>query len=380
MFRLVVVGTLVIALLGYLIYGQLNPPAATYSGHVEADEIRLGSRVGGRVLQVLVQEGEVVSPGQALVRLDPFDLLERLKEAQFQLSARQAELQRVQSGFRPEEKAEAQARVGQAQAVLDRLNNGPTEQEIEAARAQVQSAAAEEQVAAENFARARELIANAAISQQELDAARERYTQGSALLRAAQAVLSELEIGTREELVREAEQHLEELKQRAQIINDGYRTEEITQAEALRDASQAAVNALQLQVQELEIVSPIAGAVEALDLQPGDLVPAGAPVISILDRSSMWVRAYIPQTIQELQVGHAVALQVDSLPDHWMQGTITFVAREAEFTPSNIQTREERTKQVYRVKISLVPEDLSKLRPGMTAEVQFDNSRMSNGR
>ncbi len=121
------------------------------SGFIEADEIRLGSRVGGRVLQVHVEEGQTVKQGTVLVELEPFDLLERERELELSLAAREAEYKRFIAGFREEEKAQAKAKLDQLQARLDLLRAGPRKQEIEAARGRLALADAAKRLAEQDF-------------------------------------------------------------------------------------------------------------------------------------------------------------------------------------------------------------------------------------
>jgi multidrug resistance efflux pump len=141
-----------------------------------------------------------------------------------------------------------------------------------------------------------------------------------------------------------------------------------------RDAAQAALDVLRQQKTDPTVRTPIDGVIDSLDLRQGDLVPAGAPVLSVLDNSHMWVRAFVPENRVGLRPGQHVDVTVDSLGPQRLQGEVTFVAREAEFTPSNVQTPEERSKQVFRVKIALT-EQLDKLRPGMSADVWLDSIR-----
>ena len=101
------------------------------------------------------------------------------------------------------------------------------------------------------------------------------------------------------------------------------------------------------------------------------MVAAGAPVLSMIDHRHLWVRAYVPQNRIALQVGQRLRVTVDSLPHQEFIGTVTFIARQAEFTPSNIQTPEERAKQVFRIKVALEKGGES-IRPGMTADVWLD--------
>ena len=148
---------------------QQRSTALKVSGFVEAFEIRVGSRVGGRVKTVHVEEGQCVDRGDPLVELEPFDLLERLAETQALRAESQAKLDRLQAGFRPEEVAQAQARVDQLGANLAKLERGPRQQEIDSAQAEVELAESELSLATIRQRRAETLLAQNAVSREEYD-------------------------------------------------------------------------------------------------------------------------------------------------------------------------------------------------------------------
>ncbi|MCA9265575.1 MAG: efflux RND transporter periplasmic adaptor subunit [Planctomycetales bacterium] len=368
LFLLAVVG---IALVGLIVYSQTKPELARVSGFVEADEIRLGSRVGGRVAAVHVEEGDEVAAGMPLVDFEAYDLRERERELQLKLAGFEAAYARYQAGYRPEEIAQAKAKLAQLQARLDLLKAGPRDQEIEAARGQLTLAEAQQKLAERTFRRVSNLVEQNTVSRQELDNAREALEASSAAVLVRQQELALLEAGTREEELREAEARVEEAKQAWQLMQEGYRAEDVEQARASRDAAQAALDALQRQKDELTIESPLDGRIESSELRPGDMVAPNAPVLSMMDLSQLWVRAYVPQNRVGLRVGQTVLVSVDAFPDEDFRGTVSFVSRRAEFTPSNVQTPEERSKQVYRIKVML-SDTRGRLRPGMTADVWLD--------
>ncbi len=369
--RFVLLALVVGALLVLVFYSKWYPEQARVSGFIEADEIRLGSRVGGRVASVHVAEGQLVKKGLVLVELEPFDLLEREAQFEYSLAAREAEFKRFSTGFRDEEKSQSKAKFEQLQARFDLLKSGPRKEEIEAARGRLTVAQVERKLAEKNAARLGKLARANAASRQELDNANEALEAAAANEVVRQQELSLLEAGTRQEEMQEAAARLEESRQAWQLMEHGYRSEEVDQAKASRDAAQAALDAIRQQKEELRIKSPIDGAIEALDLQPGDMVAAGAPVLSMLDKNNLWVRAYVPQNRIGVKVGQRVRLTVDSYPDTPFTGTISFVARQAKFTPSNVQTLEERSKQVFRIKVA-ISDKRDLLRPGMTADVWLD--------
>lgn len=371
--RFGIVALVIAILLGLIAYSKFRPVSSRVSGFIEADEIRVGSRLGGRVLQVHVSEGQRVQQGQLLVQLEPFDLLQREQEAAESLAALEADYQRLQAGFRSEEIAQAEARVQQHEARHDLLVAGPRPQEIEAARGRLQFAESEQVLAQQNYNRSKRLIVENAISQEEFDSTMERLEATSALIVVRKQELELLLLGSREEEIREAKARLEEAEQAWALEKNGYRKEEIERARAARDAAQAALEVIREQKKELAITCPIDGVIEALDLQKGDLVPTNAPVLSIMDTSHLWVRAYVPQNQVGLQVGQTLSMTVDCFPDETLQGEISFISREAEFTPSNVQTPEERAKQVFRIKVNLKdPRD--RLRPGMSVDVWLDSA------
>jgi multidrug resistance efflux pump len=116
----------------------------------------------------------------------------------------------------------------------------------------------------------------------------------------------------------------------------------------------------------------VKGTIEALELEPGDLVPPDAPVVSIMDHGRLWVRAYVPEDELDLSVGDVLEVSTDSYSGERFGAKITFIARQAEFTPSNVQTPEERSKQVFRIKVELI-EGVDRLRPGMAADVWLES-------
>lgn len=358
----------VVVLIGLIAASQLRTPAARVSGVVEADEIRVGSRVGGRVAAVEVAEGDRVVAGQSLIVLEPFDLLQQEDEARQTWAAREADYQRLRAGLRAEEIAQARARLDQAEARLDLLRAGPREQEIAVARERVRVAAAELALAKQNHTRNSELFAREAISREEFDRTIEQLEAADGLASVRRQELELLELGAREEEVREAAALVEQQRQAWELAKSGYRPEEVAQARAARDAAQAALDAAVVRKQELVIRAPVDGTIEALDLQPGDLAPAGAPVLSLLDARRLWIRAYVPQNRVGVRVGQLLAVTVDSADEQRFEGRVTYVARQAEFTPSNVQTPAERDKQAFRIKVELTDAP-AWLRPGMSADV-----------
>ena len=368
MLKIVAFIVIAVVLIGLLFVSQQKSGPLIVSGFVEADEIRVGSRVGGRVLRILVDEGTSVHAGTTLVELEPFDLLERKAEAQQLLAQMAATYDKMTAGFRVEEVAQAKARRTQIEADLDKLRNGPRPQEISAAEADLRLANAELELARTVYQRAETLFGKQAADKNTLDEATTHLKVAQAAVDARTEQLALLQEGSRTEDIARAEAQLDEADQELKLRQNGYRTEEVAEAKAKRDAFGAVVRAIEKQLEELRIFAPTESVVESINLQPGDLLSANAPAVALVDRQRLWIRAYVPENHLNLVTGQAVAVRIDSFPGRIFKGEIVFVARQAEFTPANVQTPEARLKQVFRIKVKLT-DGLDVLRPGMAADV-----------
>jgi multidrug resistance efflux pump len=366
---------------GLVFYSQWRPKAQTISGFVEAHDVRIGSRVGGRVKDVLASEGAKVGYEQELLKLEPFDLEERLAEAKAEAEARESELNRMTHGFRPEEIAEAQARRDQLAARLARLQAGPRPQEVAIARDRLKSAEAQRAQTAPLLKRKKDLFDRGQITATEWEEAMQKDIDAAALVAIRTQELSLALEGTRKEEIEEAKAQLAEAEAVLTLRKSGFRAEDIEAAKAAAAAAQAALRMIDEQYKELTIIAPRQDAgvatkkdeapfvVEAFDLRPGDLVTANAPVLSLRDKSSKWIRAYVPESDLKLApLGRKVQVTIDTFPGKTFEGEITFVSPQAEFTPRNVQTIEERSKQVFRIKVTLKDPD-DQLRSGMIGDV-----------
>ena len=358
---------------GLLLWSQQQRELQRVSGVIEADEIRLGSRVGGRVKAVLVEEGSTVSEGEPLIELEPYDLRQRLAEAQAMAQQRREEYKIRTAGLRQVEIDQARARYERNLARVSRMERDALPEELAAARAQVELANAQLERAQQSQRQLKEAVARRpdVVTEEELNLAEEEVRVAQATVKVREEELKILAIGTREEERREARAQLAEALAALKQAEDFYREEEQAQAKAALDAAEAAVKVIERQIEELTISSSVSGVVEAMELQPGDLVAPGAPVISVLDTGRLWVRAYVPQGELDIELGQAMTVTVDAYPDRRFDAEVTFVSRQAEFTPSNVQTFEERAKQMFRIKVTLreIADEEIQLRPGMTADV-----------
>jgi len=366
--RIALFVVVIAALAGVLVYSQHRQPAEKVSGFIEAHDIRVGSRVGGRISRVVVNEGDEVKKGDVLLELEPFDLQEKLKQAQADLAQKQAQLQRLENGNRPEEIAQAQARRDGLAAKYDELKAGPRQAEIIEAQAFMDHANVQMKIAQDNFDRVSKSFAARGASQDEMDRATSQLRDAQAEVAVRKARLDSLNEGYRKEDIAAAAAQLAEADAGLALMKAGARAEDVAAAKSAVDGQNAVIAALQRQLAELKITAPADGKIEAVDIRAGDLLPANAPALSMLESSELWVRAYVPEDRMNLKLGDKVRVTVDSVKGDFT-GEVTFVSRQAEYTPSNVQTVEGRSKQVFRIRVTLDEAGKKKLRAGMSADV-----------
>lgn len=287
------------------------------SGTVEATEVVISFRMPGILRERPVDEGDAVRQGDLLAALDQREAAARLRQAEAAVTYSRARLQELEAGYRPQEIAEAQAQVIQAQAHLGNLRD-------EARRAEA-------------------LYQDRAISRRQ----RDRDVTAA----------------------RVAEGQYQAARERLALLREGYRHESIAAARAQLEEAQAAAAVAQSVLDDMTIVSPMAGVVTRTHAEVGETVAAGRAVLTVNDLARPWVRVYIPESsIGKVRLGTQAEVRVDSFPGRAFLGRVTYVAAQAEFTPKNVQTQEERVKLVFGVDVRVDNPD-GALKPGMPADV-----------
>jgi multidrug resistance efflux pump len=339
------------------------------SGIVEADDIHVGSKIGGRVLKVVAREGQTVKAGEVLVLLEPRELDASLAEAQAAMRQAQAKLALLTAGYREEEIEQAEAAMKQSQAELSQLVAGPRQQEIDQARADWLAAKAQAENSRKLQRRMEDLSRRDLIAKQDFDDAQAKAEESEQKMKSARERYDLVLAGTRTEEIERARQRLAEAEAKLRQLKRGFRKEEVAQAKSEAEAARARVELIRSQLDETVIKAPVDAVVEVLDLEPGDLVGAGKPMATLLRTNSLWVRAYLPEAkLGFVKTGAKVTVRVDSFPQRDFAGIVRRVSRQAEFTPRNVQTWEERVLQVFQTEVVIDDPDHI-LRPGMNADV-----------
>ncbi|MDE2369926.1 MAG: secretion protein HlyD [Burkholderiales bacterium] len=298
--------------------GGGEPTVAALYGNVDIRDVNLAFRVGGRVAEVKVDEGDRIQPGQALATLDPLPLRHQLQSAQAQLASVTARNALLHAGFRSEDIAQAQARA-------------------EAARAALRDAETQ-------LARQQAMVPAGASPQRALDSARAARDQAAANVAAADAALRE--------------------------SRGGYRKQEIAESDAQLQQAKANVAGAQLALDDAVLVAPDAGIVLTRVVERGAMVAPGSTAFNVSLTRPVWVRAYAPEPqLGQYASGSAVTLATDSRPGKSYHGVVGFVSPQAEFTPKSVETSDLRTSLVYRLRIVVQDPD-DQLLQGMPVTVR----------
>lgn len=339
---------------------------ARVTGTIEGTTIGIGSRVGGRIAEVLAKEGDTVAAGDIIVRLECTEQEAAVAAAKAKLAQAEATLQRLETGARPEELEQARAAAEAAEAAYLMALNGARSEEIEAARAIADSARAQRDTARADFDRIQKLFEGRAVSQQMFDQALHRLEAAEAQFTAAREQLDLLASGTRNEQIQMAKADRDRAAAAFDLLKNGTRKEDIDAARAARDAAQAELARAEVLLGEMTVKSPRNAVIESFDLHAGDIIAPG-PMLRLTDPDDLKLIVYVSAlALGQLHLGDTITFTTDAHGDETFSGSITYIAPSGEFTPRNLQTEEERVQQVFGVRISFDSHG-GKLRPGMAA-------------
>jgi HlyD family secretion protein len=289
------------------------------SGNIEVTDVEVSFRMAGWVEARPASEGQTIRKGELVARLDHTELAQQAALREAEVAAFEAELAALTAGSRPQEIAAAQAAVAQAEAELERARL--------------------------EFERQKSLFERRVTSEQNFEVARSSYEAAAA--------------------------KLQEAREQLDLVREGPRQEEITRARARLDQAKQSLAIARTRLGYATLEAPLSGMVLSENVESGEYVVPGVPVVTIGDLVHAWVRAYVNETdLGRVKPGQKVCVTTDTYPDKVYPGELTFISSEAEFTPKNVQTTEERVKLVYRIKIEIANPDLE-LKPGMPADAQI---------
>jgi len=307
-----------IAAVRYFEHASKNGRIAA-SGTIEATEVEIASKVTEQIQQITIDEGDRVEKDQLLVALDRRELEAQLKAAQAQRLAAQANLKNLEAGSREQEIKKAEAALEEAQANAEKTRS--------------------------DWERLDRLHKDKVASDQEWEQARAAYDVAIAKQREAKEHVDLMKAGTRRQVI------------------------EAARGEAER--AQAAEELAQVQLDQTRLTAPLAATVLLKDREVGEMATPGVAILTLGDLDHMWVTVYIKETdLGRVKLGQEARVSVDSFPGKEYPGRVTHISEKAEFTPKTIQTKEERVKLVFAVKVAIGNAD-GELKPGMPADVEL---------
>jgi HlyD family secretion protein len=300
----------------FYVVAERNGTAIRGSGIIEVTQVDVAFEVSGRLIERYIEEGAMLDKGEPVARLDDREYRLQVERAAAAVSA-----------------AEARYRL---------LLKGARGQEIDQALARVEAAEADLGLRQSEHDRVAQLFTDGVVSREDLD----RVKTGLVNARAAHsAALAQLD-----------------------LLREGFQSEEIEEVRARLRLAQKEHELAELNLARCELFAPAAGRVLSKSREPGEMVQPGTPVVTVGDLSRPWVNVYVGERdLGKLWLGMKAHVTVDSFPDQPFEGKVGFISERAEFTPKNIQTRDERVKLVYRVKVELEGRDQA-LKPGMPAD------------
>ncbi len=390
------------------------------SGFIEAEQVEVAAEIGGRIADLPVEEGQEVQAGEVLARLDDSVLQAQREVLLAQVDLAIAQRDRVAAGVRPELIRQAEGQVAAAQAAVDAarvaladavtLRNNPQDIHIQVIDAETQVSVAQQQLAASQlqFEIARDAyesavtisedinefnaasvtfdlpmpfeVAAAPYQLREAQAALQSAVEALAGAEALVAALKDLEAnpGALQVQVAQAAAALETTSAslaRAQAELDalraGPRAEDLAVADAAIEEARAAVGVLDAQIARMTMTAPIGGLVLEQTVRRGELAVPGVPLVTLANLDQVELEVYVTAAeLGRVRLNQPVTIMVNSFPGRRFEGVVVRIADEAEFTPRNVQTNEERASLVYAVTIRIANPDHA-LKPGMPADARF---------
>ena len=378
------------------------------SGTIEAEIVAITTEIGGRIVAMHADKGDEVDRGDLLVELDTSLLRANQNQLEAALASARANLAEVSAPPRPEDVAAAKAELQQAEAArdgayvvwqeMDSIVEDPLElnvqidaargelaileKQVEAAQAELKAAEIRRDEAARNQLND-EAITMSQVSVKQADAARANLAAAEAELTGGQRQLVLLiamrdnplaliaQANTAQTAYEQAEAAVMVAEAELALVKAGPRPEDVAIAEAQVQQAQAALASVDVQLDKLNLTAPRDGVITDRPADPGELATPGAILMNLGDLDQVTLTVYIPETqIGRVRVGQTARVEVDAYPGETFEGSVAFIAPEAEFTPKNVQTEEERVNLVFAVKITLDNPD-HRLKPGMPADAEI---------
>ncbi len=352
------------------------------SGTIEATEVAVSFKIPGRVIERPVDEGARLNPGDLVGRLESKELEAEVERLSASLRATESRLPQLRTEIAWLEDltrariAEAHANLAAKEEKLVELKNGSRPQDLQKAWAEAREAKAVMENAQVDFRRMDGLFREGGVAEQVRDAARTNFIVTVERHNNALERLDLVKEGPRLEEIRRAEAEVRQAKAGLLLVQTGEleivrKRQEVATLTATIARDRAALAAAETQLGYTILKSPQAGVVLRKQVEPGEMIAAGTPAVTIADLQNIWLKIYIPEPqLGRVKLGQMAEITADSYRGKTYRGKVIFINSEAEFTPKNVQTQEDRVKLVFAVKIA-VDNPNQELKPGMPADARI---------
>lgn len=356
-----------IVVLGLSACGDRGPVGA--SGRLEADRVVVGSETSGRVVELVAREGDRVEEADVLARVDCRDAEAQHEVAAARVRAASARLALLDAGARDEEIAAATARLRAAEARESLARAGATSDQIAQIDAAMAGIDARLTLARTELQRAEALLGAGGSTQARIDRARTERDALEAERARLAAQRDEARHGGRSQERTIAARQVDEAQAALDALVAGARDPERDVARADLDGAAAALAGAALSVERCVVRSPVAGRLDVVAVDRGELLHPGAPVAVVVPDGALHLVTWAPQEwLASVRVGSTLDAEVDGLGTR-LEAVVTTIAEDAEFTGTNVQTPTDRALLVYRVEATLSGAPDPGVRPGMTLTV-----------
>src|ERR1017187_5989260 len=379
----IVVIIAVLGAAGMLAYRSFHPEPTNrivVSGNIELAQVDIAFKTSGRLIERTVNEGDVVQKGMVIARLDREQLLHQRDTATAALATAQAQLAESISALKWQRETMAadmqlrNADLSAAQSQLLQLKNGARPQEIQESQATVAAAQSQYDQAKKDWDRAQTLYKNDDISTSQYDQFHARFEGAEANLKQVKEHAGMVQAGPRAETIESASAQVDRARLRigqANSIETKRREQDIVARQGDIERAKSQIALIDSQLADTIAVSPINGVVLVKAADVGEVLAPGTSVVTVGDIEHPWLRAYIrEQDLGRVKLGDKVRVTTDSFHDKVYDGHISFISSDAEFTPKQIQTSEERVKLVYRIKID-IDNSRHELKSNMPADAEI---------
>lgn len=376
------IAVVLLAVIGYIVInytGLLAPEGGNdlvFSGTVEAQQFDVSAEVSGRIKEIKVEEGQPVEAGSILAIIDTPE--NRIRAAQSETSAESAknELLRLEEGNREEEINIQRAVVKQGTAAVNQAENAVRQGEALTGQAEQSLKSAQETYSLKKsqYDDIKRLVEIGASTKKELeDSEYALNTAAYAVESAAYSVESaKAQLSSLIAQAEGAKAQLAASQEKLELLLKGAAERSIKASEYGVQQAEYGLELARLSLDKSEVVAARKGVIDMINFSEGEYVGVGSPLITIIDPADLWVKIYVPERVlPSLEIGKSVSISCDYLKDRKINGKIVYISPEAEFTPVNIVTKEDRMKLVFAVKVKIL-DNLDSIKSGMLLDINVE--------